>query len=184
MKDDQKPIIKFLKGDRITLSAKQEEILLRWKSVDELMRLGKSQEDIITTIVDRYKVSAFTAQNDFYTAQSIFSELSRMDKSYLLGMHIEALRMDVITYRDLIFKDSRRPTEKEIAALSKLAENYTYALNSMPTSKKKDNVKPSIMMFGLVGGKEMQPPMDINEALAKADHKIQEAEVIKTKING
>lgn len=184
MKDENKHIVKFLKGDRITLNSKEEEILSRWRYVDELMRLQKSEQQIKTAVMERYNVSSFTAQNDYYSAQNIFAELSKMDKGYLLGLHIEDMRMDVINYRNSIYFNNRKPTEKEIMALSKLAEAYTYALNSMPNRKESKSVKPPLLTFGLVAGKTFNVPMPVTEAMAKADAYIQDAEVIKTTTNG
>lgn len=184
MKDENKQIVKFLRGDRVTLNSKEEEILTRWRYVDELMRLNKSEQQIKEAVMQRFNVSSFTAQNDYYSAQNIFGEISRMDKGYLLGLHVESLRMDVINYRDTIFRDGHKPTEKEIAALSKLSEAYTYALNSMPSKKESKHVKPPMLVFTPINGKTIIPAMTAEEAMAKADLFIQEAEVIKTEPHG
>lgn len=182
-READKKIIKFLKGDRITLNSTEEEILNRWRFVNDQMRLGKSAVEIKTQLSDQYKVSGFIADQDYYTAQAVFSEITRMDKGYLLGIHLEDLRMDIVKYRELIYMNQRKPSEKEIAALSKLAESYTYALNSMPQKKESKSVLPPMMIFSLPNGREILPPMPLNIALQKADEIIQEAEIIKTKVN-
>jgi hypothetical protein len=184
MKDENKQITRFLKGDRVTLNSKEEEILNRWRYVDELMRLGKSEQQIKEAVMQRYNVSTFTAQNDYYSAQNIFGEISRMDKSYLLGLHVESMRMDVINYRNHVFREGHIPTEKEIAALSKLAESYTYALNSMPSKKESRNTKTPMLVFTPVAGKTLPQPMSVADAMAKADAFIEEAEIVKTELNG
>jgi hypothetical protein len=197
MKDENKQITKFLKGDKVTLNAKEEEILSRWRDVDVMMRLGKSEKEIKDAIIAKYNVSSFTAQNDFYSAQSIFSEISKLDKGYLLGLHIEQMRMDVINYRESIYfcdvedeegkvigRVAAKPSEKEINALSKLAEAYVYALNSMPSKKESRNTKAPMLVFTPISGRAIIKPMSTEEALAKADQYIQEAEVVKTNVNG
>jgi hypothetical protein len=170
MKDENKQITRFLKGDRVTLNSKEEEILNRWRYVDELMRLGKSEQQIKEAVMQRYNVSTFTAQNDYY--------------SYLLGLHVESMRMDVINYRNHVFREGHIPTEKEIAALSKLAESYTYALNSMPSKKESRNTKTPMLVFTPVAGKTLPQPMSVADAMAKADAFIEEAEIVKTELNG
>lgn len=174
---DQK-IVKFLCGERITLSSKEEEILSRWRHVDQLMRLGKADHEIKDSIVKHFGVSPFTADIDYYNAQKAFSQVLKIDKTYLLGMHIEGLRMDVINYRSQIFKANYSPTEKEIAALSKLTEAYTYALNSLPQTTTKAAPQRTILMFSLKNGNPVNAPMQVDDALKLADEMIEEAEIV------
>jgi hypothetical protein len=54
----------------------------------------------------------------------------------------------------------------------------------MPSKKESRNTKTPMLVFTPVAGKTLPQPMSVADALAKADAFIEEAEIVKTELNG
>lgn len=173
-------ILRFMTRDDITLSAEEERILNRWIYCDSLMRSKQyTDEQIIQKMIDAYQVSVFTANNDINYAQDLFAKSRRLNKKYLIHHHLQRIDEDLERIRKSLFKvikgEDGAPDyypsidAKEMAALAKLHETYTYTLNSIPEELQKSILPPPIFQFLLAPGQVITRPMSTEEAMAKAD---------------
>lgn len=176
--DAKTKITKFLAGEKILLSSEEEKILARWEFANEqLIKKDKSWADIRELIVLRFIVSKFTAENDIVNSQEVFGSTRKINKRYLLHLHLDRMDRDIERVRAGLFfgKDedgkvyNLTPDAKEIAALAKLHESYTYALNSIPEDIDRSKLPPPIFVFKLPEGVTITRPMSIEDALKAAD---------------
>jgi hypothetical protein len=176
-KDSKSNIIKFLAGEDILLSSKDEQILARWEFVnDHLIKKEKDWKEIRELVTLRFHVSKFTAENDIVNAQEVFGITRKINKKYLFHLHLDRIDRDIETIRKAIMfyedKDGKKiprvPDGKEIAALAKLHESYTYALNVAPDDVDRKKLPPPIFVFKLPDGQDIPQPMSFDQAMKEA----------------
>lgn len=178
-KDSYSAILRFMTKGDITLSTKDDLILSRWIYCDVLLRTKKHTEEyIIDKVVAHFNVSSYTARNDIYTAQSLFAKVRLIQKKYLIHLHLERIDKDIEELRRILFKkriDKKGKEEdplidaKEMMALAKLEEVYTYTLNSVPEEINNIPLPPPIFQFMLPPGVVIERPMDGKTALQSAN---------------
>lgn len=172
-------IKRFMTMSDITLKVEEEAILKRWEFCDALLRSKEyDEETIIAKIVEMYNVSTFTARNDIGNAQRLFADSRKLNKKYLIHLHLERIDKDIQYVRKKLFakqKDKEGKEydpsidAKELGAYAKLLESYTYTLNSIPEDIQNDKQPPPIFQFLLAPGQVIDRPMEIDEAIAGAD---------------
>lgn len=172
-------IRRFMIDGDVTLREEEEKILNRWIFTDALLRAKEENEDgVIAKIVEQYNVSPYTARNDIYYTQRLFADSRKIVKKYLIHHHLDRIDRDIQLIRNKLFsvdveKDGTKtqciPDAKEIAALAKLHETYTYTLNSMPEDLIEDKQPPPIFQFILAPGQVIERPLMLEEALKKSD---------------
>lgn len=172
-------IRRFMIDGDVTLREEEEKILNRWIFTDALMRAKEDDEDgMIKKIVDQFTVSPYTARNDIYYTQRLFADSRKIVKKYLIHHHLDRIDQDIQRIRKLLFANKKKvddteydyiPDAKEMAALAKLHETYTYTLNSMPDDDLEDKQPPPIFQFILAPGQVIERPLMLEEALKKSD---------------
>lgn len=165
-------------GD-VALKAEEESILNRWIFCDALLRAkDDDEESIIKKIAEQFTVSTFTARNDIAYTQRLFADARKINKKYLIHHHLQRIDEDIQRMRKKLFENVTEtdgkhtqciPTSKELAAYAKLLETYTYTLNSIPEEVQVDKQPPPIFNFLLAPGQLIEAPMQLDDALAKAD---------------
>ena len=180
--DAKTRIGKFLAGEKILLSSEEEKILVRWETAHELLiAKEKSWKEIRNHISVTYSVSNYTAENDICYAQEVFGSNRKINKRYLLHLHLDRMDQDIERIREGLFftedddtnvKFNRTPDAKEIAALARLNEVYTYTLNSIPEDTNRTKLPPPIYVFKLPDGISITQPMSIDAAMKAADEYI------------
>ncbi len=167
-------IRRFMMDGDVTLREEEEKILNRWIYVDALLKSKEHNEDaMIKKIVADHKVSVYTARNDIQYTQRLFGDSRKVNKKYLIHLHLDRIDRDIQMIRSELFKKTKGhqsiPDAKEIAALAKLEEVYTYTLNSIPDDILEDKQPPPIFQFILAPGQVIERPMLLEDALKKAD---------------
>lgn len=180
--DAKTRISKFLSGEKVLLNSEEEKILARWEHASELLiKKEKSWVEIRDSLAFQFVVSKYTAENDIINAQEVFGTTRKINKRFLLHLHLDRMDRDIERIRAGLFfyKDNKgkvtekTPNAKEIAALARLAEAYTYTVNSIPDDIDRSKLPPPIMMFRLPEGISMNLPMTIEEAMRQADQFIE-----------
>ena len=177
-------IKRWLTDQDVTLTADDVQILKRWEHVDKLMAQGITLTPLLrNAIMQEFSVSSSTADNDIFSAQEVFGESRRINRHYLGHLHLQDISADLTRIRQKLFekgKDGKStiPDHKEIQALSKLHDAYTYQLNSLPDDAKAPVVKRPIFMFSLVNGEAPKPPMQLADAMKIADEEFLNFEII------
>ena len=172
-------IRRFMMDGDVTLREDEEKILNRWIYVDALLKSKEhNEEEMIKKIVEEYNVSTYTARNDIQYTQRLFGDSRKINKKYLIHLHLERIDRDIQILRTKLFESGIgsdgqpyqcTPDAKEIAALAKLHETYTYTLNSIPDDILEDKQPPPIFQFILAPGQVIERPMLLEDALKKAD---------------
>lgn len=180
--DAKTRIGKFLAGEKILLSSEEEKILARWETVNELLiAKQKTWLQIRDHIAATFSVSRFTAENDICNAQDVYGANRKINKRFLLHLHLDRMDKDIERIREGLFfveddelqiKKNRTPNAKEIAALARLNEAYTYTLNSVPEDSDRTKLPPPIYVFKLPDGVSITQPMTVQAAMAAADEYI------------
>jgi len=169
-RDAKSRIIRYLTVADIALSADEERILDRWECADRLMRSkSMSYDEMVKHIETHYHVSRWTAKSDISSAQEVFSRSRTTNKKYHLHLHAERIDAEIERIRAGWAEDGYIPDAKEIAALSRLFDSYTYAVERMPEDKIAKKQPPPIMLLNLVKGDQVVQPMTMEEALKQAD---------------
>lgn len=174
-RDAFKAILRFLTDADVKLRVEEESILKRWEHCDLLLRAkSKTEQQIIDDIAERFSVSVYTARNDIYHTQNLFAKSRQINKKYLIHHHLERIDRDIQLIRSQIFSKGNDgkisiPDPKQQAALAKLYETYTYTLNCVPEDSLEDRQPPPIFNFLLAPGQLIEAPMQLDDALAKAD---------------
>lgn len=180
--DAKTRIGKFLAGEPLLLNSEEEKILARWESANELL-IAKEMTwvQIRDHIAATFKVSRFTAENDISNAQEVYGANRKINKRFLLHLHLDRMDRDIERIREGLFfreddvkgvKFNRNPDAKEIAALARLSEAYTYTLNSIPDTSDRTKLPPPIYVFKLPDGVSITQPMSIEAAMQAADEYI------------
>jgi len=173
-------ILRFMTKEDVSLTIEEEKILGRWIFCDALLRQKLYNEDtIIEKLIEAYTISKFTARNDINYTQRLFSKSRSLIKKYLIHLHLERIDSDIQNARQRIFTTDidektgkvvfNSADPKELIALAKLHEVYTYTLNSIPEEQDKDIMPPPIFQFILAPGQVINRAMELEEALKKAD---------------
>ncbi|THU34264.1 hypothetical protein FAM09_24915 [Niastella caeni] len=178
---------KFLAGEKILLNSDEEKILARWETANELLvAKEKTWLQIRDHIAGTFSVSKFTAENDICNAQEVFGSNRKINKRFLLHLHLDRMDRDIERIREGLFyieddelrvKKNRTPKDKEIAAFARLMEAYTYALNSIPDDADRTKLPPPIYIFKLPDGVSITQPMSVADALKAADEYIDYEEI-------
>lgn len=163
----------------VTLKAEEEKILDRWIYCDALLRAKEDDEDsIIRKIAEKFEVSVHTARNDISFTMRLFADSRKLNKKYLIHLHLQRIDEDIQIMKKALFKTEigeggriiqHTPDAKELAAYAKLVESYTYTLNSIPEDVQVDKQPPPIFHFLLAPGQVIERPMLLEDALAQAD---------------
>ena len=170
-----KAILRFLTHGDVKLHKEEEEMLKRWEYCDSLLRSkSKNEQQIIDELCTRFNIKPHTARNDIYQTQQLFGKSRQLNKKYLAHHHLERIDRDIQAVRSMIFKtgpDGKLvPLDsKEMMALAKLHEAYTYQLNSLPDEPIEDKTPPPIFHFILAPGQVIEKPLLLEDALKKAD---------------
>jgi hypothetical protein len=174
-RDFKTRIIRFLtEVEPAPLTSDEETVLARWESADRLMREKRTDEFIINHLKVTYGVSTTTAHNDLYSAMDVFGKARKLNKSYLLHHHLGRIDQMIEKIRRKWEEKSEGdkeyyPTEKEIAAVARLNDAYTYALNSMPEQRDRASMPPPVMIFKGIKGTTVATGMSVEDALTYAD---------------
>lgn len=160
-------------GD-VVLTAEEEMILLRWEFADQLMRTHHSYSEVTKAISERFGVSRNTADKDYASTQEVFAKARSINRKYEGGIHLDRINRMIKHYEDQLYKKDEEghfvlsaKQQKELGAIiSKLYENYTYQLNSIPTDEGKQQSPVPSMVFKFAQN-NFNAPMTIKEALAE-----------------
>lgn len=169
-----KAILRFLTHGDIKLKKEEEEILKRWEYCDALLRgKSKNEQQIIDELTTKYSIKPHTARNDIYQTQQLFGKSRQINKKYLAHHHLERIDRDIQLVRSVLFKTVNgtlvTPDAKEMMALAKLFEAYTYTLNSLPEESIEDRTPPPIFHFILAPGQVIEKPLLLDDAMKQAD---------------
>lgn len=168
-RDAKSRITRYLTIADIALSADEERILERWECADRLMRSkSMSYDEMVKHIETHYHVSRWTARSDIASAQEVFSRSRTTNKKYHLHLHAERIDADIERVRAGWADSGHVPDAKEIAALARLHDSYTYAIERMPEDKVGKKQPPPIMLLNLVKGDQVNQPLTYEEALKDA----------------
>lgn len=163
-------IKRFMCDGDVTLKVEEEGILNRWIFCDALLRAKEDDEEsIIKKIAERFEVSVFTARNDIGHTQRLFADARKINKKYLIHHHLQRIDEDIQRMRKKYYLNGKTPDSKELAAYNKLLEVYTYTLNSIPEEIQVDKQPPPIFNFLLAPGQFIEAPLQLEDAMAKAD---------------
>lgn len=171
-------IKRWLTDGDITLQPEEITILQRWEFADRLMSQGITVTALLRgRIMEEFAVSQSTADNDIFSAQEVFGESRKINKRYLGHLHLQDIHADLTRIRKKLFereddkgkKIAVIPDHKEMQALAKLHDAYTYQLNSLPDTDPPPAVKRPIFLFQLPHGNAPKAPMQLDNAMQKAD---------------
>lgn len=172
-------IRRFMMDGDVQLRDDEEKILNRWIVCDALLKAKEhNEEQLILELVKQFKISPFTARNDINYTQRLFADSRKIIKKYLIHHHLDRIDQDIQRMRKLLFSNTKKvdnaeydyvPDAKELMALAKLHETYTYTLNSIPEDILEDNQPPPIFQFILAPGQVIELPMLLEDALKKSD---------------
>jgi len=172
-------IRRFMCDSDITLKAEEEIILDRWIYCDALLKAKDlTEEEIIDNIAEKFGVSVFTARHDITNTQRLFADARKINKKYLIHHHLDRIDRDIQYIRKKLFGKTKNadgtdyessPDAKDLAALAKLFESYTYTLNSVPEETTADKQPPPIFQFILAPGQQIDAPLPLADALTMAD---------------
>jgi len=171
-------IRKFMVDGDIKLHVEEEATLNRWIYCDALLKSKEKNEDeIIKDLCEKFNTTSFTARQDIVNTQKLFADARKLNKKYLIHLHLQRIDEDIQKLRKSFFQEvtfNGKPTQKvpdakELAAYAKLMEAYTYTLNSIPEDAQSDKLPPPIFQFVLAPGQVIEKPLNIEDALSKAD---------------
>jgi len=163
-------IERFITKQDIELTVDEQRILSRWQFAEGLLRKKEIGEvEIIDEIKKTFSVSVFTAKNDITFAQQLSVRSRLFIKKFWHNLHLERLDKDIETLRKKIIKAEGSIDAKEVGALAKMMEVYTYTLNSSPDEVQKTIMPPPIFQFSLAPNQIIERPMELSEAMKEAD---------------
>lgn len=172
-RDAKTKIIRFLTDqDPQPLTSEDETILKRWEDCDRLLRAKEADAVIIDHLVKTHGVSSTTAYNDIFSAMEVFGKSRRLNKNYLLHHHLQRIDRMIEKINSKWFDPENpkyHPSEKEIAAVARLNDAYTYAVNSLPAQSDKPALPPPIMVFSGLKGMTVATEMSVEDAIKYAD---------------
>jgi hypothetical protein len=171
-------IVKYMQDPgAVELTADAERMLKRLMYCDTLLRSNrKTSDEIMTDLQETFVISQFTALRDIKNCQKLFGQARQVNKQYLAHLHLERINKDIEDARDRLFfyEDEdlpgvmrrRTPDAKELAALAKLHQAYSFTLNTAPEEKGQDILPPPIFNFTQV---VINTGMTPAQAMAAAD---------------
>lgn len=149
---------RYIHHQDISLNSEQEQLLHRLQFADEKIRSRKfGRDEIITALRTRFGISKWRAEVDITEAHSVFGQTRRINKNYLMAQHLE----DVARHIKLA------ESAKRLDLLPKLNDNYTYALNSLPSDNELNKHAPAKIIFVIKGFDEKKK--NIDELLSEVD---------------
>lgn len=174
-------IIRFKTVGDVILTVDEERALLRWETADELMRVHTPYIEVRDALVEKFGVSKTTADKDYFAAQEIFARTRSINKKYEGSIHLDRIKKMIAFYEDkLMEKDPEtgkpaaglKEMEKLGAILSRLYDNYTYTLNSIPSEVADPKTIVPSMIFRMTQNNHFNSPMDPEKAMEMADQYI------------
>lgn len=172
-KDAKIRIVRFLSTGEIVLKSDEEKILKRWMYANDLMTAKeKSWPEIVNDIAETFAISKYTAESDISAAQEVFGTLRKIDKKYLLHLHIERIDRQIKLITDSWKDEEGKPIEldsKEIIALAKMNDSYTYALNSIPAYVEARPIQRPVFFITPSSNSQITNTLPINIAMKMAD---------------
>lgn len=158
VKGNIEAVVRFVLHKDVVLNADQEQLMQRLQFADEQLRSRKfSRQQVINSIVTRFNVSEWRADQDITDAHKVFGNTRKLNKAYLLSFHLDDIQEQI--------QMAKRANRLEL--LPKLNDNYTYALNSMPAEEKESDVRPARIVFVIKG--ESSKDKSVEEWLEEAD---------------
>lgn len=131
-------VIRWVFDRDIVLTTEQEQLLMRLQFADEKLRSRKhNREQIINALTAKFGISNWRADHDVTEAQKLFGTTRKINKSYLLAIHLDDIQAQM-----QLAKTARR-----FELLPKLNENFIHALNSLPEELKGTSRPPSKIVF-------------------------------------
>ncbi len=172
-------IIRYKTVGDIVLTAEEERVLLRLEYADMLMRTHHSYCEVRDALEEKFGVSRFTADKDFGMTQEIFARSRAINKKYEGGIHLDRINRMIKHYESMLlekdkdgFKKLGSKEQAQIGAiLTKLYDNYTYQLNSIPSENPVGKIVVPSMIFQLVQN-NYTPPMSPEQAMEEASNYI------------
>lgn len=165
-------IIRLKTAGDVVLTAAEELILLRWEYADQLMRTHHSYTEVTSALQERFGVSRNTADKDYAATQEVFAKARSINRKYEGGIHLDRINRMIIHYEGQLYKKDQdgQPAlsakqQKELGAIiTKLYENYTYQLNSIPADEGRQQNPVPNMIFKFAQN-NFQAPMTAKEAI-------------------
>jgi hypothetical protein len=161
----------------IELTSDAEKLLKRLMFADAKMKTRKfTEEEVINELMATFTISEFTALRDIKQAQKLFVAARGINKQYFSHLHLERINKDIEDTRDRLFweendempgvKFPRVPDAKELAALARLHQAYSFTLNTAPEEKGQDVLPPPVFNFSQV---VINTGMSVEQAMKEAD---------------
>jgi hypothetical protein len=146
----------------ITLTDEQRELMTRIQHADEKKRARiYDREEIIKSIVVRFGVSRWRAEQDITDAHRLFGATRKVNKNYLLAQHLDNIEKQIKTFEKA----------HQYNLIPKLNDNYTYALNSLQQDAIEHDPSPTTIIF-VVKSPNDSKRKSIEELLAEAEEKL------------
>lgn len=150
-------ILRFYESGDVALKAEEEAILARWNHCNALIRQRKfKSEQIVQMLVDQFKVSKYTAQNDIKQTYALFGRIYTISKRYVIAHAIE----------NLIIRIAQWEVDKSLAPLvPKLYDTLAKFTAQLEEELAKKDVPASTIVFSVVQGQEVKT-MSFDDAKA------------------
>lgn len=136
---------RYIMNQDIPLTDDQRELMSRIQYADELKRKRTfDREAIINSIVSRFGISTWRAEQDITDAHRLFGASRKLNKNYLLSQHLDNMEKQIKTFEKA----------NQYALIPKLNDNYTYALNSLQAESLDHEPSPTTIIFIVKSPKE------------------------------
>lgn len=160
--NDVETLISFIiKGDR-ELTSKQHEFLQRLQFADMLIKERKwTREEVVQMNQEKFNTSKWRADQDITDCHKVFGSTRKINKNYLMAHHLDEIEKHI-----QLAKEKGR-----LDLLAKLNDNYTYALNSIPSDAKDFAETPANIVF-VINNETMKQDKSVEDLLAEVDQLI------------
>lgn len=158
-------IIRYKTEGDIVLESHEELSLLRWEYADELYRMRKTEDEIVEALRTRFGVSTHRAHLDMRSAQDVFARSRSINKKYVGHLHLQRIERMINFVEKKYYENKKQPDSKELSALTKLYESYTYTLNALPEDKENRDPKPTIIVCAPVSGQSIVTDVSFEDAM-------------------
>lgn len=167
-KNDVEAVIRYLLDDAIKLSPAQDQLCTRLMWADKLQRdRTKSRTEIIDDIKEKFGVTEYRAEQDYYDAQKVFGETRKLSKNYLLSHQIEKLQLLAQKCED----------EKDFEMAARFMAALNNAIEMLPADDHKKEPPPTHLTFVFNGPAPIdQKPID--QVLKDAESLLKDGEYI------
>lgn len=158
-KSNLEALERFVHKKDITLTVEQEELMQRIMHADEKSRSGiHDRQAIIESIVTRFSVSKWRADQDISDAHKLFGGVRKLNKNYLLSRHIERIEKHI----------KIAETARNLKELRGLNDSLTHALNSLPQEVENLEATPTTIIF-IVKAPDEQKKKTVEDLLKEAE---------------